>query len=282
MTSAFVSASSLRVTAFAPASASTRAISPRVRRAPLTMLLGGFFNRRLRSARSNGPGKNRGGLGGSGGSGRGKDAGGSGGGAGREVRKFLSNVPGFGGGNPVAHLLAGYRHQLSRHPLPVQMVTSFVGFAVSTLIVEAGGSRRDVDWRHAATNGFLGAIVHGLAGHFYYPAAERLLPGAGITALAGKTALEFVGWLPWVTVGHRALHRASRNGAGLKDAWAKIKDDGWHTPAPIWIAWSLVMFNSVPAPAERVLAYNVIVAATAIAQRALGDSDVGSTEPVRK
>jgi hypothetical protein len=283
MKPAFAAAPCVGVSAFALAASHTCASAGPVRATTTTttMMLGGFFNRRLRSPSGLGGGKKK--NDGMGGKGAGRDSGGLGSGSGGSgLNKFLSGLPGFGGGsNPLTSALAAYRHKLSSFPIVTQVLTSFIGFAVSTLIVDAHGSVKDLDWVHVASNGALGAIIHGLVGHYYYPYAEQVLPGVGVTALVGKTVGEFVIWLPFVTAAHRALHRAIGRGSGPKDAWECIKEDGWQVPAPIWIAWSLLMFKVVPAPAERVLTYNIIVAGTALGQRLFG-IDVEKVERVSK
>lgn len=130
--------------------------------------IGGNRGRRLR-----GPGgMGGGGMGGGSGGGRG-DSGGRGAGAGGG----RSNAGGGSGSlsgdnNPFKIVHAAYLEKLSKYTIATKMATSFVGFAVATLLAEGKG---DPDWGKVSRNGIMGAIVHGLGGHYYYGASERAL-----------------------------------------------------------------------------------------------------------
>lgn len=110
----------------------------------------------------------------------------------------------------------------------------------------------------------MGAVVHGLGGHYYYGAMERALPGTAPLQVAGKTAVDFLAFLPAIGVGFRAIHDAVKGTAPGEIVKGCV--DSWKVPAPIWVMWSGLMFSVAPV-AERVLFYNGVITLSALGKK---------------
>jgi hypothetical protein len=260
----------LRVAAFTPAAVSISKPAPA--RPAVVAVFGGPRSRRGRPFRSGGGSFSGGGGLGSGGGGgdgpggfgdRGRGTGGragSGGGSG-----FTS-----GDSNPFKSILAVYREQLAGAPLLTKAATSFCGFAIATFLAECGGADKDNVWATAARNGAMGALLHGIGGHYYYGFTERLLPGVAPVQVAGKTAIDFLAFVPLIAVGFRIVSEVLK-GTAVGDV---VKDAGaaWKVPAPIWVMWSALMFSVTPV-SDRVLFYNGVITLSAAAKKIASKAD---------
>lgn len=204
-------------------------------------------------------GSGKGGFGGKGLGGRG--SGGSGG------PSSLS-----GDSNPFSRLLSWYLSKVSEAPITTKILTSFIGFSLAAIIVNSKGVSdiSSLNWSRIAKIGLIGALVHGFGGHYYYPASERALPGITAANIAGKTIVDFLVWLPFISVAHDLVHEISK-GYSL-DAIRRSVTDNWKLPAPIWLVWSGVMFRVTAVP-ERILYYNGVIVLSALAQRLAEKAD---------
>lgn len=223
-----------------------------------------------RSRRFRGTGDDSFGSGGSTGSGKGGMGGRGLGGRGSGGAGGPSSLS--GGTNPFSRILSWYLSKLNHAPVTTKVITSFLGFSLAAIIVNWKGisDLSDLNWTRVVKIGLIGAFVHGLGGHYYYASAERALPGTTVVNIAGKTIVDFLVWLPFIAVAHEFIHAVS-NGSSLESI-RHIVTDNWKLPAPIWLAWSALMFKVTTVP-ERVLYYNGVIVFSALAQRLADKAD---------
>lgn len=246
MNAAFVPTLSLRATSFCTRPA---AVSPTASPSNVTKAV--FGSGRPGGRRFRAPG---GGGGGNFGTGKGSGGGGNAGtGGGRDAAGGGGGSLFSGGSNPFQSVYGWYGAQVAKRALVTKALTSFIGFSVATLLTGDGG---DEAWSKAVQVGLMGALVHGVGGHYYYGKMEGLLPGQGGVEVVGKTVVDFLAFLPLIGVAFAGIDSVVKGGS-LGDSFDKAKD-AWKIPAPIWVMWSGLSNFVAPMP-ERVLFYNGVV-----------------------
>jgi hypothetical protein len=206
------------------------------------------------------------------GSGGGLGDGGFGGGRGNFIGRGTSGGAGgtggggslSGGKNPLSRLTHLYVEKLRNYPIVTKVLTSFLGFAIASLIIE-GKDAYPKGWKAVAVIALTGGLVHGLGGHYYYCMSERAFPGTEILNLGGKIALDYVLWLPLISLA-LTFARDLYKGRKIDEHAGKSYLNSWSLPAPIWLVYSGALFKFAPV-AERTAFYNGVLIFTSIAKR---------------
>ena len=156
--------------------------------------------------------------------------------------------PSRGGGGGSGGFLATYGETLDKRPLLLKCLTCFCSFTVADLAAQAL-SHRPFDLNRFLRYATFGALVQGVASHWFYGALELLIPGTSAAAIARKVGLDSFVWNPvssLVFLGYMGI----AEGFGVQEVALKIRRHLWAKVTASWAVWPIahaINFRFVPA-----------------------------------